>query len=130
MFDIGAPDLLLSVVVAIIAIGPKDLPLALRPAGRWMGQMRKLSGHFRSGLYAMIREAEMEELERKWKEQNEKIMREHPGGFEEPERSGAYPPVPTPAPAAPPPPASAEARAIPADNPGEFDDTPADASDK
>jgi len=93
MFDIGATELLLIVIVAVVVIGPKDLPLALRTAGKWIGKMRKVSGHFRAGLDAMIREAEMEEMEKKWREQNEKIMREHPeGGPVEPEPTGAYPP--------------------------------------
>ena len=93
MFNIGPTEILLIVIVAIVVIGPKDLPLALRTAGRWIGKMRKLSGHFRSGFDAMVREAEMEELEKKWREQNEKIMREHPaGGPVEPEPTGAYPP--------------------------------------
>ena len=59
MFDIGPSELLLIVIVAVIAIGPKELPGALRTVGRWMGQMRRISTHFRSGLDAMIREAEM-----------------------------------------------------------------------
>jgi len=109
MFDIGPTELLLIVVVAVIVIGPKDLPLALRTAGRWIGRMRKISGQFRTGLDAMIREAEMQELEAKWKAQNEKIMREHPdGGPPEMEQTGAYPAAPVP-----PPPASAEAAAGP-----------------
>ncbi|MEO6152195.1 MAG: Sec-independent protein translocase protein TatB [Croceibacterium sp.] len=91
MFGIDASEFLIIAVVAVIVIGPKDLPLALRTAGKWMAQMRKISGHFRSGLDAMIREAEMEELEKKWAEQNAKIMREHPQGVEEPELTGAYP---------------------------------------
>ena len=108
MFDIGPTELLLIVIVAVIVIGPKDLPLALRTAGRWIGKIRKVSGHFRAGLDAMIREAEMEDMEKKWAEQNDKIMREHPaGGPVEMEPTGAYPPPATPAPAA----ASAEARA-------------------
>ena len=37
MFDIGASELLLIVIVAVVVIGPKDLPLALRTAGRWIG---------------------------------------------------------------------------------------------
>jgi sec-independent protein translocase protein TatB len=78
MFDIGAPELLLIVVIAIIVIGPKDLPMALRTAGRWVAKMRRASSHFRTGIDAMIREAELEEMERKWKAQNEAIMREHP----------------------------------------------------
>ncbi|RIV83204.1 twin-arginine translocase subunit TatB [Aurantiacibacter xanthus] len=104
MFDIGASELLVIVIVAVIVIGPKDLPLAMRTAGRWIGKMRKISGHFRSGIDAMVREAELEEMEKKWKEQNARIMREHPqGGPAEMQPTGAYPP-----PAADPPPASAE----------------------
>src|SRR5215468_7762656 len=78
MFDVGASELLLIVVVAIVVIGPKDLPLALRTAGRWIGKMRRISGHFRSGIEAMIREAELAEMEQKWREQNEAIMKAHP----------------------------------------------------
>ncbi len=78
MFGIGAPELLVIVIVAVLVIGPKDLPLALRTAGRWIGKMRRVSAHFRTGLDAMIREAEMEEMERKWKEQNEAIMKATP----------------------------------------------------
>ena len=79
MFDIGAAELLVIAVVAILVIGPKDMPLALRTAGRWIGQIRRVSGHFRAGIDAMVREAEMEEMEKKWKERNAEIMRAHPG---------------------------------------------------
>ena len=92
MFDIGPTELLLIVVVAVVVIGPKDLPLALRSAGRWIGKLRKMSAHFRSGIDAMVREAELDEMEKKWKAQNEKIMREHPaGGPTEMEPTGAWP---------------------------------------
>ena len=75
MFNIGAPELLLIVVVAVLVIGPKDMPLAMRTAGRWIGKVRKVSAHFRTGIDAMVREAELEEMEKKWKAQNEEIMR-------------------------------------------------------
>jgi sec-independent protein translocase protein TatB len=75
MFDIGAGELLLILIVAVVVIGPKDLPLAMRTAGRWIGRMRRISAHFRSGIDAMVREAELEEMEKKWKAQNEEIMR-------------------------------------------------------
>lgn len=78
MFDIAPSELLLVVIVAIVVIGPKDLPLALRTAGRWIGKMRRVSNHFRMGIETMIREAEMEEMERKWKEQNAAIMAQNP----------------------------------------------------
>ncbi|OZA94469.1 Sec-independent protein translocase protein TatB [Altererythrobacter sp. H2] len=80
MFDIGATELLVIVIVAVIAIGPKDMPLALRTAGRWIGKIRRMSAHFRTGMDAMIREAEMEEMEKTWRERNAKIMAEHPAG--------------------------------------------------
>jgi sec-independent protein translocase protein TatB len=101
MFGIDWPELLLIVIVAVIVIGPKDLPLALRTAGKWMAKIRQVSGHFRAGLDAMIREAELEEMEKKWREQNEEIMRQYPsGGPAEMQPTGAFPP-----------PAAAEAKA-------------------
>ena len=78
MFDIGASELLVIAIIAIIVIGPKELPLALRTAGRWIGKIRRVSSHFRTGLDAMIREAEMEDMDRKWKEQNDAIMAKYP----------------------------------------------------
>lgn len=78
MFDIGATELLLIIVVAVIVIGPKELPLALRTAGRWIGKMRRVSGHFRAGLDAMVREAEMEDMQKEWDRRNAEIMAKHP----------------------------------------------------
>lgn len=75
MFDIGAAELLVIIIVAVVVIGPKDLPLAMRVAGRWIGKMRRISAHFRSGIDTMVREAELEDMEKKWKAQNEEIMR-------------------------------------------------------
>ncbi len=80
MFDIGASELLLIAIVAIVAIGPKDLPLALRTAGRWIAKVRKVSGHFRTGVETMIREAELDEMEKEWKAKNAEIMAAHPPG--------------------------------------------------
>jgi len=124
MLDVGPSELLLILIVAVIAIGPKELPGALRSVGRWIGQMRRMSAHFRTGLDAMIREAEMEELEKKWAAQNAKIMREHPADAPpEMEPTGAYPSPP--APVAAPPPAAAEAKVVTVDNPEEYRDMPA-----
>lgn len=78
MFDIGAIELLLVAAVALIIIGPKDLPIAMRTAGRWLGQLRAMTGHFKVGIDAMIREAEIEEQEKVWAEKNAQIMRDHP----------------------------------------------------
>lgn len=78
MFDIGATELLLIIVVAVLVIGPKDMPMALRTAGRWIGKLRKVSGHFRAGLDAMVREAEMEDMQKEWDRRNAEIMAKHP----------------------------------------------------
>jgi sec-independent protein translocase protein TatB len=75
MFDIGAAELLVIIVVAVIVIGPKEMPRAMRTAGRWIGKVRRVSAHFRTGIDAMVREAELEDMEKKWKAQNEEIMR-------------------------------------------------------
>ena len=75
MFDIAATEILVIVIVAVIVIGPKDMPKAMRAAGRWIGKLRRVSAHFRTGIDAMVREAELEDMERKWKAQNEEIMR-------------------------------------------------------
>ena len=78
MFDIGYSELLLIAVVALVVIGPKDLPNVMRTVGKWVGKARGMARHFRSGLDTMIREAEFEDMEKKWKAENERIMREHP----------------------------------------------------
>ena len=78
MFDVGASELLMIVVVAIVIIGPKDMPMALRAAGRWIGKVRRMSNHFRAGVDAIIREAEMEEMRKEWDERNKRIMAEYP----------------------------------------------------
>jgi len=78
MFDIGWDEMLLTAFIAIIVIGPKDMPRALRTAGQWMGKIRRVSGHFRSGIETMIREAEIEEMETQWRDQNAAIMAAHP----------------------------------------------------
>ena len=121
MFDIGPSELLLIIIVAVIAIGPKELPAALRTAGKWLGQMRRMSAHFRNGFDAMLREAEMKDLEEKWAAQNAKIMREHPADAPpEAEPTGAFPARP-PAPAAA---AAAEARVVTTDSAEEYRDMP------
>jgi sec-independent protein translocase protein TatB len=103
MFDIGASELLMIVIVAVVVIGPKDLPLALRTAGRWIGKMRRMSNHFRSGIETMIREAEMEEMEKKWREQNAAIMAQNvqaAGEGQTPEAAADQAAAPAPAPPA------------------------------
>lgn len=78
MFDVAPTELLLVIVVALVVIGPKDLPKAMRFVGKWVGKARGMARHFRSGLDTMMREAELEELEKQWRAQNDAIMREFP----------------------------------------------------
>jgi sec-independent protein translocase protein TatB len=78
MFDIAPTELMLCAVIALVVIGPKDLPKAMRALGHWMGRVRSVARHFRSGLDTMIREAELADMEKKWAEENARIMREHP----------------------------------------------------
>ena len=83
MFGVDTSELILVAVLALIFIGPKDLPNALRTVGRWVGQIRGMARHFQSGIDAMIREAELEEMEKKWREENDRIMREYPALLEQ-----------------------------------------------
>lgn len=78
MFGIDSTELILVAIAALIFIGPKDLPAAMRAAGRWVGKVRGMARHFHTGFEAMVREAELEEMEKKWREENERIMREYP----------------------------------------------------
>src|SRR5437868_13575255 len=58
-FDIGWSELLVIGVVALVFIGPKDLPRALRVAGYWFRKARTLSREFQNSVDQMIREAEI-----------------------------------------------------------------------
>ena len=48
MFDIDSGELLIIAVVALVVIGPKDLPRVMRAVGHWVGQARGMARHFRS----------------------------------------------------------------------------------
>ena len=78
IFDIAPAELLVLGAVALVVIPPKDLPRAMRLAGQWIGRARGMARQFRSGFDDMIRESEFAEMEKKWKAENERIMREFP----------------------------------------------------
>ena len=78
MFEIGGTELLLIAIVALLVIGPKELPNALRTVGRYTGKARAMTRHLRSGFDEMMRQAELEEMEKQWAEHNRKIMAETP----------------------------------------------------
>ncbi len=91
MFDFGYSELLLIAVVALLVIGPKDLPKAMRVVGHWMGKGRAMARHMRSGFDEMMRQAEMEEMEKQWKAHNEAIMRATPAASDLPAESEPAP---------------------------------------
>src|SRR3954469_3407400 len=78
MLDVAPTELLLVAIVALLVIGPKDLPKAMRFVGKWVGKARGVARQFRSGIDTMIRESELAEMEKQWAAENERIMREHP----------------------------------------------------
>ena len=68
MFDIGGGELLVIAVVALIAIGPNELPGVLRMVGQWMGKARKMAGEFQGQFQEAMREAEMADLKKSFDE--------------------------------------------------------------
>jgi len=125
MFDIAPQEFLLVGIVALIVIGPKDLPKAMRIVGYWVGRARGVARQFRAGFDTMMREAELQEMEKKWAEENARIMREHPptpamlplasdSEHEDPPVMLVEPPVIAPAPQAEPEPEPAPVSAKPA----------------
>ena len=64
MLDIGWSEMIVIVVVAIIVIGPRDLPGVLRSVGRWVGKARSLSREFQRNLNDIARETEFDEVKR------------------------------------------------------------------
>ncbi|HLZ02269.1 MAG TPA: Sec-independent protein translocase protein TatB [Bradyrhizobium sp.] len=71
MFDIGWSEILLIAVVALIVIGPKELPGVLRMMGQWMGKARKMAAEFQGQFQEAMREAEMADLKQSFDEVRE-----------------------------------------------------------
>src|ERR1700755_2774331 len=68
MFDIGWSELVLIAVVALIVIGPKELPAVLRMVGQWMGKARRMAAEFQGQFQEAMREAEMADLKKTFDE--------------------------------------------------------------
>src|SRR5579885_3586370 len=64
MFNIGWSEFVLIAVVALIAIGPKELPGVLRTCGQWMGKIRRMASEFQGQFQEAMREAEMADLKK------------------------------------------------------------------
>ena len=108
MFGVDTMELIIVAIAALIFIGPKDLPKVMATVGRFVGKVRGYARHFTSGVENMIREAELEEMEKKWREENQRILAQYPADayYPEPEKlvlpdPSEEPPLPLEAPAAP-----------------------------
>jgi sec-independent protein translocase protein TatB len=64
MFDIGWSELLIIGIVALIVIGPKELPAALRTLGQWMAKIRRMASEFQGQFHDAMREAELADLKK------------------------------------------------------------------
>ena len=62
MPDLSWSHILLVVVVALVVVGPKDLPKLMRTVGQWMGKARQMADQFRKSFDDMTRQAELDEL--------------------------------------------------------------------
>jgi sec-independent protein translocase protein TatB len=85
MFGFDSAEVAIIAVLALVFIGPKELPKVMRTVGYWVGRVRGMARHFTAGIEDMVRQAELEEMEKKWREENERIMRLHPANAEYPE---------------------------------------------
>lgn len=77
MFDFAWSELLIIIVIAIVVVGPKDLPRMMRVIGRFVARARAIAGEFRMGLDQLAREAELDEL----KKQGENLSKMKPARF-------------------------------------------------
>src|SRR5499427_8001715 len=64
MFGIDSPELLVIAIVALVVIGPKELPGLLRTWGKWMSQMRSMAAEFRGHVDEMVRQSELDEVKK------------------------------------------------------------------
>jgi sec-independent protein translocase protein TatB len=78
MFGVDSSELLIVAVLALLFIGPKELPKVMMQIGRWVGKVRGYARHFTAGIENVMREAELEEMEKKWREENQRILAQYP----------------------------------------------------
>ena len=68
MFDITSSKLLILAIVALIVVGPKDLPILLRTVGKYLGMIRRQAAEFRGQFEEALREAELDELKKNFED--------------------------------------------------------------
>ena len=71
MFDIGWQELFIVAILALLVVGPKDLPKALRLVTTWIRKLKGMAREFQGGVNDMIRESELDELR---KEVNTQVL--------------------------------------------------------
>src|SRR4051812_25196655 len=116
--DIGGTELLVIAAVALIVVGPKDLPVLLRKLGQFVGKMRGMANEFRASFDELARQSELDEL-RKEVEAMRMAQTYDPTGLvpgaygaqDGVEPTPGYEPAPEPTPAAEPAPKPKKARA-------------------
>jgi sec-independent protein translocase protein TatB len=64
MFDLGWGKIVIIAVIALVVIGPKELPAVLRTVGQWMGKIRRMAAEFQGQFQEAMREAEMADLKK------------------------------------------------------------------
>ena len=75
MFDIGWGELLVIGVVALVAIGPKELPGVLRTVGQWTGKLRRMATEFQNQFHEAMREAELSDLKKQVDDMTSEVRR-------------------------------------------------------
>jgi sec-independent protein translocase protein TatB len=91
MFGVDTSELLIVGVLALLFIGPKDLPRTMMMVGRWVGKVRAYARHFTAGIENVVREAELEEMEKSWRAENQRILAQYPANAHYPEPIPAAP---------------------------------------
>lgn len=119
MIDLSWSHILIVLIVALVVVGPKDLPRLMHTLGRWMGKARAMADQFRKSFDEMSRQAELDEL----RAEIDSLRRERPfAGIEQtlhqpvlPPAEALAPPAETPpiAPSQPEPVDAAPAQPIP-----------------
>jgi len=119
MFDVSWSELLLIAVVALVFIGPKELPGVLRAIGQWSGKIRRMASEFQDQFREAIREAEVADLKKDIDEAASKLNTDPFAGVQESAEWKHSEPTASPVPAADAPPAEAVAPAAVEAHPAE-----------
>jgi sec-independent protein translocase protein TatB len=97
MFDIGWGEFVVIGIVALIAIGPKELPGVLRTMGQWMGRVRRMANEFQGQFQEALREAELSDLKKEVEEMHAAAQGFDPMASMQQEMESAMQPPPVPA---------------------------------